>query len=90
MVDDCDDARECLCLLLRLWGWQAEPAADEPQAAGPPGGAFAAVTPFGGKELVADSRNGLTPRQIVDGRIRAMQGGDSGTAARSGHRTSVG
>jgi len=32
VVDGYDDARECLCLLLRLWGWQAEPAADGPQA----------------------------------------------------------
>jgi two-component system, OmpR family, response regulator len=32
VVDDYDDARDCLCMLLRIWGCQAEPAADGPSA----------------------------------------------------------
>ena len=32
VVDDFDDARDSLCMLLRIWGCQAEPAADGPQA----------------------------------------------------------
>jgi len=63
---------------------------DEPQVAASPDGSFAPVTPFGGEELVADSRNGLTSRQIVDGRLQALLGGDSGTAVWTGHRTSAG
>ncbi len=32
VVDDCDDARTSLCMLLRIWGFQAESAAGGPQA----------------------------------------------------------
>ena len=32
VVDDYDDARDSLCMLLRIWGCQAESAADGPQA----------------------------------------------------------
>ena len=32
VVDDYDDARDSLCMLLRMWGCQAEPAADGPSA----------------------------------------------------------
>ena len=32
VVDDYEDARDCLCMLLRIWGCQAESAADGLQA----------------------------------------------------------
>ncbi len=32
VVDDYDDARDSLCMLLRIWGCHAEPASDGPQA----------------------------------------------------------
>ncbi len=32
VVDDYDDARDSMCMMLRIWGCQAEPAADGPQA----------------------------------------------------------
>ena len=47
VVDDYEDARESLCLLLRMWGWQAEPAADGPSA-------LAAAAVFGPDVVLMD------------------------------------
>ena len=32
VVDDYEDARNSMCLMLRIWGYQVEPASDGPQA----------------------------------------------------------
>ena len=55
----------------------------------PPGGSerddFVSVTPYGGEELIADVRHGVTPGQMVDRKLLALLGGGSpGLVAQAG------